>query len=130
MTSRLTISAGALLLLAILGACGRPAAVDRCADVICEALDECHASGICDATSGICSNATKANGSPCEDGDKCTLADSCQSGVCVGTNAIICTASDQCHVAGMCDPTSGICSNPKQPDDTPCNDTNDCTEAD
>jgi hypothetical protein len=30
-------------------------------------------------------------------------------------NAVVCTASDSCHVAGTCDPASGTCSNPLAP---------------
>ena len=29
--------------------------------------------------------------------------DSCQVGTCTGSDPIICTASDQCHIAGVCD---------------------------
>src|SRR2546422_5636350 len=39
-----------------------------------------------------------------------TLFRSCQSGTCVGANPVTCTASDQCHVAGTCDPVTGTCS--------------------
>ena len=38
--------------------------------------------------------------------------DTCEAGVCTGANPVVCTASDQCHVAGTCNPSSGTCSNP------------------
>jgi hypothetical protein len=46
--------------------------------------------------------------------------------VCTGSNAITCTASDQCHLAGTCDPQKG-CSNPFAPSGTKCNDVDACT---
>jgi hypothetical protein len=41
-----------------------------------------------------------------------------------------CTASDQCHLAGVCDPATGACSDPKKPDGANCNDGNACTQTD
>jgi N-acetylneuraminic acid mutarotase len=101
-----------------------------CARVVCTASDQCHDVGTCDPSNGICSDPPKVNGSPCDDGNVCTRSDSCQSGVCVGTNPIVCTAQDQCHVAGTCDPATGQCSNPTAPNGAPCNDGNLCTTAD
>jgi hypothetical protein len=43
---------------------------------------------------------------------------------------IICTASDQCHTAGVCDPLTTLCSNPAAADGTSCNDGNACTQTD
>ena len=36
----------------------------------------------------------------------------------------------ECHAAGVCDPATGACSSPAQPDGSPCNDGNPCTRAD
>lgn len=52
-------------------------------------------------------------------GDKCLTA-TCAAGVCGTTTAVTCTALDQCHVAGTCDPRTGVCSNPTQPNGTAC----------
>ena len=38
------------------------------------------------------------------------------AGACVGASPVVCVASDQCHVAGTCDPATGACSNPAAPD--------------
>ena len=54
------------------------------------------------------------NGTACNDGNACTQTDTCQAGVCAGANPVVCTASDQCHVAGTCNPTTGVCSNPER----------------
>jgi hypothetical protein len=97
--------------------------------VICAAGDQCHAAGTCDPSNGLCSNSAAADGTACNDGNACTQSDKCQSGVCTGSNPVVCTASDQCHVAGACNPSSGVCSNPAALDGTPCNVGNACTTA-
>jgi uncharacterized membrane protein YgcG len=98
--------------------------------VVCTALDQCHAAGICDPTTGACSNPAQPDGTGCDDGSACTQADACQSGVCVGANPVVCAVLDQCHVAGSCDPSTGACSNPAKADGSPCNDANACTQVD
>ena len=70
------------------------------------------------------------NGSACSDLDGCTQTDTCQAGVCTGSNPVVCTPSDQCHDAGTCDIGTGACSNPARPDGTTCDDANACTTAD
>jgi hypothetical protein len=104
------------------GACGGTA-------IICTAQDQCHIAGVCDATTGQCSNPTKSDLTPCDDGKACTEGDICRSGACSGT-ATICTAQDQCHLAGSCNTTTGKCSNPAKPDQSPCDDANSCTLTD
>ncbi len=69
----------------------------------------------------------QVNGTACNDGNACTLTDTCQNGTCVGSSPVVCTALDQCHVAGTCDPGTGVCSNPTKPDGTACDDGNACT---
>ena len=64
------------------------------------------------------------NGTACNDGNACTTGDSCQAGVCVSGSPVVCTASDQCHDAGVCDPATGLCLNPPKADGTPCDDGN------
>src|SRR5207245_9226076 len=72
--------------------------------VVCTAQDQCHDAGTCNTTTGVCSNPAKPNGTSCNDGLACTTGDSCQSGTCTGT-PVVCTALDQCHVAGTCNTT-------------------------
>jgi len=98
--------------------------------VTCAASDQCHVVGACNPATGICSNPAKPDGSTCNDGNACTQTDTCQAGACVGANPVICTASDQCHVAGACNPATGICSNPAKPDGSACNDNSACTTND
>ena len=98
--------------------------------VTCAALDQCHAAGICDPATGMCSNPIKPGGTACDDGNACTQTDTCQSGTCAGANAVTCLAQDSCHVAGVCNPATGVCSNPAKPDGTACDDASACTQGD
>ena len=94
-----------------------------CVDGVCCNM-ACNA-GQCDAcsiaagsgTDGVCSNFTNT---PCDDGNGCTLADTCQAGVCVGSDLLVCAPLDECFDAGTCDPIAGQCSSPQKPDGTPC----------
>jgi hypothetical protein len=98
--------------------------------VVCSAADQCHLAGSCDPATGACSNPTAADGTACNDGNACTQTDTCQAGTCTGGNPVVCSAADQCHLAGSCDPATGACSNPTAADGTACNDGNACTQTD
>lgn len=98
--------------------------------VLCSSLDQCHAAGVCDTATGLCSNPTKPNGTACSDGNACTQTDICENGACAGGNTVVCATPDQCHSAGVCDTRSGTCSNPPKANGTACNDGNACTQTD
>ena len=98
--------------------------------VVCTAQDQCHAAGTCDTGTGECTNPGKDDGAQCDDGNPCTQADSCQAGACVGESPVACSAQDQCHAAGMCDPNTGACTTPAKEDGTACDDVNACTGPD
>jgi uncharacterized delta-60 repeat protein len=97
--------------------------------VTCSAADQCHV-GACNPASGQCTQPAKADGAACDDGNACTHTDTCQAGVCTGGSPVTCAAADQCHAPGTCDPATGACTTPAQPDGTPCNDGNACTQHD
>lgn len=104
--------------------------------------EKCSAAGVCQGgtavscTSDQCNfracNGTSActvsplTGNSCADGNACTQTDKCQAGACVGSNPVSCTPSDQCHVAGSCDPSTGVCSNPAKAPGSTCGDTANC----
>jgi hypothetical protein len=90
--------------------------------VTCNSPGPCQVegSGVCNEAKGQCEYTTQGDGSPCEDGNLCTRDDTCQAGVCVGGNLVVCTASDSCHEGGACDPQTGVCSNPAKTDGGPC----------
>jgi len=90
--------------------------------VACPAPDQCHDAGTCNPGTGLCSNPSKPDDTGCNDGDACTQGDTCQGGTCTAVNPVVCTAQDQCHDAGVCDPLSATCSNPVTSDGTPCDD--------
>ena len=90
--------------------------------VVCAASDQCHAVGICSPATGVCSDPALADGTPCDDASACTGTDTCIAGICAGSDPVICTASDQCHDAGTCDPGTGACSDPAKADGAACDD--------
>ena len=79
------------------------------------------------ATANPCTG--QPDGTTCNDGNKCMTGETCRGGTCTG-QPVGCTALDECHTAGVCDPASGSCSNPMATDGTPCNDGNACTSSD
>ena len=94
---------------------------------VCQASDQCHLAGLCNSVTGACSNPTRPDTTSCSDGNACTSGDTCQSGVCIGGAKKVCTAKDQCHQAGICDASSGACSEPLLPNNTGCEDGLLCT---
>ncbi len=88
--------------------------------VTCMAVDQCHRAGTCNPSTGTCSMPNRPDGTSCNDGDACTAVDACMSGVCIGSSAVVCMASDECHVAGACNSATGACSNPPAPNGTAC----------
>jgi hypothetical protein len=76
--------------------------------VTCAALDQCHDAGVCESGTGFCTNPVKADGAGCNDGNACTRTDTCQSGVCTGSNPVICNDNNPCTV-DLCDAGSGVC---------------------
>ena len=98
------------------------------ADVFLPASTVCRpAAGICDVTEN-CSGANAAcpvdqklaDDTSCDDGNACTMADKCQSGVCQGGSTVTCPTPDQCHLVGTCQPATGTCPNVAKPDGTDC----------
>ena len=96
----------------------------------CAAADQCHLAGVCAPSTGLCSSPVVSDGTTCNDGNACTLVDACVAGTCTGASPRTCSASDQCHVAGVCQPATGVCSNPAAADGTSCDDLNMCTVGD
>lgn len=94
-----------------------------CVDgVCCDARCDGGPCDACAATLGSVADGTctPRDEAPCDDGDACTLFDVCQSGACVGGEPVLCEASDECHEAGSCAPSTGACENALAPDGTVC----------
>ncbi|MEZ4265742.1 MAG: lamin tail domain-containing protein [Myxococcota bacterium] len=85
---------------------------------------------VCDPGTPGCTVQPAANGTTCDDGNLCTQTDTCNGGTCVGSNPVVCTASDACHVAGTCFSVTGLCSDPPAPNGISCDDGDLCTTGD
>ena len=77
-------------------------------------------------TSVDCADPSIATGTPCDDGNACTLTDTCQNHVCTGIDPVTCAPSDQCH-NGVCNPATGLCGNAAKPNGSVCSDGDPCT---
>ena len=84
----------------------------------------------CPGSSPVTSCADIPDTAPCTDGNACTKGDRCFGGVCTPGTSVTCMASDQCYNQGLCDPASGLCSNPPKDDGSPCEDGDACTTGD
>src|SRR5262249_29877300 len=116
---------------------GDPCTVDNPTDAGCEHIplvctggDACHDAGTCNPATGQCVPVPRADETPCDDGNACTMGDTCQAGVCMSGAARTCTAPDACHVAGECNPATGECMPMPVADATPCRCGNACTMGD
>jgi hypothetical protein len=69
--------------------------------VACPPPGQCQTgSGTCDPATGQCVYASKLDGTPCDDGDRCTQTDTCQGGACVGGDPVACAAGEICRNGG------------------------------
>jgi MYXO-CTERM domain-containing protein len=89
-----------------------------CATPSCPAASTCNAAETCQPGTGLCSTTPTGEGEPCDAG-ACTTSASCHAGVCQG-DVQVCAPADACHEFGVCDPSSGACSNPAKADGQPC----------
>jgi uncharacterized repeat protein (TIGR03803 family) len=106
---------------------------DVCAGGMCGTPVDCNDNNDC--TDDSCNPATGEcvhgiNTNSCDDFNACTQTDICQAGVCTGTDPVICPAPDQCHLLGVCDAGTGVCSNPVKANGASCDDGDECTVGD
>ncbi len=108
--------------------------VDLCADVVCDAPDQCQDAGTCNPDSGMCEYPPADDGTTCDDGDPSTTDDQCSSGICEGEPDLCfdvsCAAPDQCELPGTCDPATGLCEYQPADDGTTCDDGDPSTTGD
>src|SRR5712691_11341876 len=95
-----------------------------CTPAACTDADPCTLDG-CDHA-GVCTHTIVPDGTPCDDANACTTAETCLAGQCVG-RSVGCDDGNVCTTDG-CDPASGCTHGPA--DGTPCDDANVCTTAD
>ena len=75
----------------------------------CTPSDLCHVAGTCLLATGQCPPETAKT---CPSGEFCDAHDGgqCKADRCVADHVTCPAASDVCHVAGACDPATGLCS--------------------
>src|SRR5439155_11523384 len=114
------------------GSCCAVNCTFKAAGIVCRAAaNQSDAAQTCTGSSDTCpADGLQPNGTACNDGNACTQTDTCQNGTCTGSSPVVCTALDQCHVAGTCDTATGLCSNPNASNGTACSDGNACTQTD
>ncbi len=89
----------------------------------CTSPQTCGGGGVAHQCGSTCTPTTcAAAGATCG-----VISDGCGGTIDCGA---CCQALDVCHVAGVRDPVTGLCSNPPAPDQTPCDDENACTSDD
>ena len=80
---------------------------------------------------GHCVKGNAAAGTPCEDGNKCTVGDTCDySGNCNAGLAKTCDGPGQCESSVTCKSATGDCTPDFKSAGTGCNDENACTADD
>ncbi|HOX42295.1 MAG TPA: proprotein convertase P-domain-containing protein [Myxococcota bacterium] len=87
----------------------------------CDDGDPCTADA-CDQLAGACTHdPAGANGTACDDGSYCTVADACQDGVCLGGSPRECGDPNPCTV-DACNEISDQCTHAAVVDGTVCDD--------
>ncbi len=98
-------------------------------EVVCPAPEGADApclDAVCEPVTGACSFAANGASGPCEDGDPCSLGDTCLAGVCEAGVAVNCNDGNSC-TDDQCIPGEG-CSHSDNV--APCNDGDVCTLGD
>ena len=80
---------------------------------------------------GVCVHTPSPTGTSCSDNNACNGPERCDgAGHCQAGTPVVCAELDQCHLVGICDTATGLCSNPAKPNGTACDDANLCTKTD
>ncbi len=87
--------------------------------------DQCN-DGTCDESNDACVPQPISDGTSCDDGQFCTVSDTCTSGTCGGSARSCDSASDQCN-DGVCDEDADSCVADPVDDGTSCDDSQFCT---
>ncbi|MFL5307846.1 MAG: EGF domain-containing protein [Polyangia bacterium] len=95
------------------GGCGDPAYATCINNVggppTCQVITACPASP---PGNQLCATPGVVDGTPCDDGNACTQVDTCQGGVCVGANPVVCPDEPAACNLNSCDPATGFCGDP------------------
>jgi hypothetical protein len=107
---------------------------DKCAAGKCEGtMKDCTSldarpcvKGECNKTTVEC-EAKPQTGPACEDGNPCTLSDTCQAGTCAAGSPKDCSKLTGACADGVCDTATGDCMSAPKNEGMVCNDNNGCT---
>jgi len=102
------------------GVCQSGTAID------CSSLDDQCNAGVCNETLDACAQQPANEGSSCNDGLFCNVAETCQSGVCSGGATKDCSDGNAC-TADSCNETIDRCTSLPVIDGTACDDGQFCT---
>lgn len=75
---------------------------------LCPPRSPCELPGIFSLSMGACIPVLVPDGMPCEDGDLCTLHDTCSAGLCLPMAEVVCPKSS-CVEPTACDSRTGLC---------------------
>jgi len=95
--------------------------------VTCISGNSCEDSN-CNPQTGECEITVLPDGTPCTDGQACTVSDVCTGGVCVGQAEDCSFLNDECNV-GVCN-VDGVCVTQPANEGGPCDDLDACTNPD
>jgi hypothetical protein len=90
---------------------------------LADAVYQCLA---CPGSTPATSCSGKPDNTPCASANPC-IKNRCWGGKCVLSTPVTCQPADQCHLAGTCNPSTGLCDNPAKPEGSPCEDGLFCT---
>jgi hypothetical protein len=82
---------------------------------------------VCDPSTGACGFADSPDGTPCDDGQYCTVGETCQAGICGTPRPRDCNPPGEPCRTGTCDEANDRCVVQNRPDDTGCEDGAFCT---
>ena len=75
----------------------------------------------------VSSCGASANGTPCDDGNACTMGETCQGGRCQGPTSVVTCTPGACTAHTACDRATGQCVEVVKGDGASCSDGNACT---
>lgn len=81
---------------------------------------------VCNEVTGICELGPMADDSPCEDGEYCTVDDTCQDGLCMAGGARDCADGDDPCLISECDEEEDSCAATPAPNGIVCQSTDLC----
>jgi cysteine-rich repeat protein len=103
--------------------------VEACGDGIRDPQEECDDGNTVDGDCCAHDCTAEPDGSPCDDGNACTLGDACDSAACAFASVVTCDPVGPCDV-NACDPADGACHTRPKAEGAPCDDQNVCTVLD